>query len=92
MIVYLVFTLFALSSMITYSYYSIKCARYLFGKEIGNKYVYLSVLPLSAIWTQAIIINTIDTMVALMIFPTLLSILLLSRKTIDEMHRHFDKL
>ena len=94
MIVYLVFTLFALSTMITYSYYSIKCARYLFGKEIGNKYVYiyLSVLPLSAIWTQATIINIIDTMFALMIFPTLLSTLLLSRKVIDEMHRYFDKL
>jgi AGCS family alanine or glycine:cation symporter len=94
MIVYLVFTLFALSTMITYSYYSLKCARYLFGKEIGNRYVYiyLSVLPLSAIWTQATIINIIDTMFALMIFPTLLSTLLLSRKVIDEMHRYFDKL
>ncbi|MFT5427023.1 MAG: Na+/alanine symporter [Gammaproteobacteria bacterium] len=94
MIVYLVFTLFALSTMITYSYYSIKCARYLFGKEIGNKYIYiyLSILPMSAIWTQATIINIIDTMFALMIFPTLLSTLLLSRKVIDEMHRYFDKL
>ena len=94
MIVYLVFTLFALSTMITYSYYSIKCARYLFGKDIGNRYVYiyLSVLPLSAIWSQATIINIIDTMFALMIFPTLLSTLLLSRKVIDEMHRYFDKL
>ena len=36
MIVYLVFSLFAISTMITYSYYSLKCARYLFGKKIGD--------------------------------------------------------
>lgn len=94
LIVYFVFTLFALSTMITYSYYSLKCARYLFGKKIGNKFifVYLAIIPMSAIWTQATIINIIDTMFALMIFPTLLSTLLLSRKVIDEMHRYFDKL
>jgi len=94
MIVYLVFTLFALSTMITYSYYSLKCARYLFGKDIGNKYIfiYLVMIPMSAIWTQTTIINIIDTMFALMIFPTLLSTILLSGKVIDEMHRYFDKL
>ena len=94
MIVYLVFTLFALSTMITYSYYSLKCARYLFGKDTGNKYIfiYLILIPMSAVWTQATIINIIDTMFALMIFPTLLSTLLLSRKVIDEMHRYFNNL
>jgi len=94
MIVYLVFTLFALSTMITYSYYSLKCARYLFGKDIGNKYIliYLLIIPMSAIWTQATIINIIDTMFALMIFPTLLSTILLSRKVINEMHRYFETL
>jgi alanine or glycine:cation symporter, AGCS family len=94
LIVYFVFALFALSTMITYSYYSLKCARYLFGKRIGGKfiYVYLAIIPLCAIWTQTTIINIIDTMFALMIFPTLLATLLLSRKVIDEMHRYFDKL
>jgi alanine or glycine:cation symporter, AGCS family len=94
LIVYFVFTLFALSTMVTYSYYSLKCARYLFGKKFGNKFifVYLAIILMSAIWTQATIINIIDTMFALMIFPTLLSTILLSRKVIDEMHRYFDKL
>jgi len=94
MIVYLVFILFALSTMITYSYYSLKCARYLFGKRIGNKYifVYLAIMPLCAIWTQTTIINIIDTMFALMVLPTLLATILLAGKVIDEMHRYFDKL
>lgn len=93
-IVYLVFTLFALSTMITYSYYSLKCARYLFGKKTGNRfiYIYLCMIPLFAVWTQATIINIIDTMFALMIFPTLLATIILSRKVINEMHRYFDKL
>lgn len=93
LIVYFVFTLFALSTMITYSYYSLKCARYLFGKKNGNHFVfvYLAIIPLSAVWSQATIINIIDTMFALMIFPTLLSTLLLSKKVIIEMQRYFDK-
>jgi AGCS family alanine or glycine:cation symporter len=93
LIVYFIFTLFALSTMITYSYYSLKCARYLFGKKLGNQfvYVYLAIIPMSAIWTQATIINIIDTMFALMIFPTLISTLLLSKKVLIEMQRYFDR-
>ena len=93
-IVYLVFSLFAISTMITYSYYSLKCARYLFGKKIGDKYIYiyLAIIPLSTIWTQSTIINIIDTMFALMILPTLLSTTLLAKKVINEMNVYFDKL
>jgi AGCS family alanine or glycine:cation symporter len=80
--------------MITYSYYSLKCARYLFGNKIGKHfvYVYLAIIPLSAIWTQGTIINIIDSMFALMIFPTLIATLLLSKKVLVEMQRYFDKL
>ena len=80
--------------MITYSYYSLKCARYLFGKKIGCQfvYIYLAIIPLSAIWSQGTIINIIDTMFALMIFPTLFSTLLLSKRVLAEMQRYFDKL
>lgn len=93
-IVYLVFILFAVSTILTYSYYSLKCARYLFGKRFGEKYlfVYLAIIPLCAIWTQGTIINMIDSMFAIMIFPTLLSTLLLSNKVVKEMRRYFDDL
>lgn len=94
LIVYVVFILFALSTMITYSYYSLKCARYLFGKQLGGKfiYVYLAIIPVCALWTQSTIINILDTMFAIMIFPTLLATVLLSKKVINEMQRYFDKL
>ena len=94
LIVYMVFFLFALSTMLTYSYYSLKCARYLFGKRLGNHfvYVYLSIIPLCAIWTQATIINIIDSMFAMMIFPTLLTTLLLSKQVLREMQKYFERL
>ena len=47
----LVFALFALSTMVSYAYYSQKCARYVFGKRHGGRfiYVYLLLLPCGAI-------------------------------------------
>jgi AGCS family alanine or glycine:cation symporter len=94
LIIYLVFSLFALTTMLTYTYYSIKCARYLFGKKYGSQfvYVYLAIIPLCAIWTQGTIINIIDTMFALMIFPTLFTTLVLSKKVIKEMQDYFERL
>ena len=91
LMVYLVFLLFALSTVLTYSYYSLKCARYLFGKRLGNQFVYfyLCIIPLCAIWTQATIINIIDSMFAMMIFPTLLTTLLLAKKVKLEMQKYF---
>ncbi|HEY7841103.1 MAG TPA: amino acid carrier protein, partial [Gammaproteobacteria bacterium] len=33
--------LFAVTTMITYSYYCVKCARYLFGRRVGDVFVYV---------------------------------------------------
>ncbi len=79
-----IFCLFAISTMISYSYYSLKCSRYLFGKQFGNHfiYVYLALIPVAALWSQATIINIIDTAFAMMAIPTLVSSLLLSPKVI----------
>ncbi len=93
LIVYLVFGLFALSTMLTYTYYSLKCARYLFGKKSNTLFLgfYLIVIAISALWTQDTIINIIDCMFALMIFPTLMTTLILSQRVVKEMQRYFDK-
>jgi AGCS family alanine or glycine:cation symporter len=37
----LVIILFSVSTMISYSYYSLKCSRYLFGYKFGSRYVYV---------------------------------------------------
>ena len=85
-------TLFALSTMVSYSYYSVKCARYLFGNQIGDKYIYiyLLLLPAGAIWNQSTVINMVDTAFALMAIPTLTGALLLSRKVMVE-YREYSK-
>ena len=68
LILAVIFCLFAISTMISYSYYSLKCSRYLFGKKFGNKfiYIYLVLIPIAALWSQNTIINIIDTAFAMM--------------------------
>ncbi len=87
----MIFAMFAITTMITYSYYSLKCARYLFGKRNGNHYIYIYLLliPVAANWSQAVVVNIIDTMFALMVIPTLTATVLLSPKVIKEMQRYF---
>ena len=85
------FSLFAVSTMITYSYYTVKCARYLLGKRIGSRYVYvyLLLIPVAANWSQATAVNIIDTAFALMVIPTLTATILLAPKVVEEMQRYF---
>jgi alanine or glycine:cation symporter, AGCS family len=89
-----IFSLFAISTMISYSYYSLKCSRYLFGKQFGNHfiYVYLLLIPIAAVWSQNTIINIIDTAFAMMAIPTLISSLLLSPKVIAASKEYFNKI
>ncbi len=86
--------LFSVSTMISYSYYSIKCAKYLFGKRIGGwyVYVYLASLPLAAVWSQNTVLNIIDTMFAFMAIPTLVGALLLSRKVVAALKDYFARM
>ena len=79
-----VLVLFALSTMITYSYYSVKCASYLFGKRIGRAtvYIYIALIPVAAMWAQGTAVNIIDTAFALMAIPTLTSSLLLAPRVV----------
>jgi AGCS family alanine or glycine:cation symporter len=89
----LVIIMFSVSTMISYSYYSLKCSRYLFGFKFGSKYVYVYILSLlfAAVWAQDVVINILDTAFAMMAIPTLVSTLLLSPKVVratkDYYHR-----
>ncbi|MEW5995095.1 MAG: sodium:alanine symporter family protein [Candidatus Zixiibacteriota bacterium] len=89
----LVIILFSVSTMISYSYYSRKCSRYLFGYKFGSWYVYVYILsiPAAAVWTQDMVINMLDTAFAMMAIPTLIGTLLLSpsvmRATTDYFRR-----
>ena len=79
-----IFGLFALTTMITYAYYSIKCARYLFGHALGGRfvYVYLALIPIAAVWQPSTTVNIVDTFFALMVIPNLFATVLLAPKVL----------
>jgi AGCS family alanine or glycine:cation symporter len=86
--------LFSVSTLISYSYYSQKCAKHVLGEKLGGSYiyVYLLTLPIAAAWTQETVINILDTAFALMAVPTLTGALLLSPKVIAAMKSYFDRI
>ncbi len=90
----LVIILFSVSTMISYSYYSLKCSRYLFGYKFGSRYVYVYIASMffGAIWSQDIVINLLDTMFATMAIPTLIGALLLSPKVVKATREYFGRM
>lgn len=88
-----VILLFSLSTLISYSYYSQKCAKYVFGETWGARYeyVYLGSILFGAIWTQDMVINMLDTMFAMMAVPTLLSTLILAPRVVGAMRDYFQR-
>jgi len=90
----LVIILFSVSTMISYSYYSLKCSRYLFGYNFGSKYIYVYIVSLlfAAIWSQDTVINILDTAFALMAIPTLVGSLLLSPKVVKVTLDYFRRM
>jgi len=89
-----VLALFAVSTMITYSYYSVKCASYLFGKRIGRAtvYIYIALIPVAAMWAQGTAVNIIDTAFALMAIPTLTSSLLLAPRVVTALKDYLKRM
>jgi AGCS family alanine or glycine:cation symporter len=90
----MVVIMFAISTMITLSYYSVKCAQYLFGKRIGSYYiyVYLLTLPVAAVWSEAAVLNIVDTAYGLMAIPTITSTLALSPKVLAALKDYLQRM
>ncbi|MFQ5607196.1 MAG: alanine/glycine:cation symporter family protein [Candidatus Zixiibacteriota bacterium] len=90
----IVITMFAVSTMISYSYYSLKCSRYLFGRKVGDLYiyVYLASIFVAAWWSVGTVINIIDTAFALMAIPNLFGALVLSPKVIVALKDYFRRM
>jgi len=89
-----IIALFSISTMISYSYYSVKCAKYLFGDRIGGQWVwiYLISLPAAAVWSQGMVLNIIDTCFALMAIPTLIGALLLSPRVVVALKDYYRRM
>ena len=83
--------LFAFTTLIGWSYYSEKCAEYLFGERV--------ILPFRLIWVAAVPIGPIaplsfvwlvaDTLNALMAVPNLISLIMLSPIVVKLTRQHF---
>lgn len=90
----LVIILFSVSTMISYSYYSLKCAKYLFGEKLGGQYIYIYLLslPVAAWLNPGTVVNIIDTCFALMAVPTLTGALLLSNKVMSAVKDYYQRM
>jgi AGCS family alanine or glycine:cation symporter len=86
--------MFSISTMISYSYYSLKCSRYLFGWKFGSYYIYVYILSLilAAVWTQDMLLNFLDTFFAMMAIPTLIGALLLSPAVLRATRDYFKRM
>ncbi len=73
---------FAMSSMFSYSFYGTSCASYLFGSRRGRLYAwfFLASLVIFAIVPLEAAVGACDLFYALMAFPTMFAVLLLSPK------------
>jgi AGCS family alanine or glycine:cation symporter len=89
----IVVTCFAMSSMFSYSYYGTCCATYLFGESRARYYtiayilslVFFAVVPLEAA------VSCCDFFYACMAFPTMLTLILLSKRVRIISRQYFSK-
>lgn len=90
----LVVFFFAISTIITYSYYGTKCLGFLIGAEYEHHYrwFYILLIIVGAVVSIDMVINVIDGMYALMAIPTMTSALVLAPKVMQAARRYFSNL
>ncbi|MDZ7772700.1 MAG: alanine/glycine:cation symporter family protein [Balneolaceae bacterium] len=87
-------TIFAFSSMFTYSYYGTKCLGFLIGAERQHwyNYFYVGSIVLGAVTTIMSVIHLIDGMFAVMAIPTMITALILAPKVKAAAKDYFSRL
>ncbi|MDE2976976.1 MAG: alanine:cation symporter family protein, partial [Acidobacteriota bacterium] len=90
----LIVMMFAISTMVSYSYYGKRCFAYLFGARRDGLYTWLYLLGIfvGAIFTASTVINLIDTALAMMAVPNLIATLLLAPKVKAAATDYFNRL
>ena len=75
-------TAFALSTILTYSYYGVKSLSFLAGNKIGKgfNYFYIVTIIVAAIASVDLVVNLMDLAYALMLIPNMIAVLLLAPK------------
>ncbi len=90
----LVVTAFALSTLFTYSYYGVKCLSFITSAKIGKLFnvYYIATITFAAVASVGLVINLIDLAYALMVIPNMIAVLYLAPKVNAEMKNYFYKL
>lgn len=86
--------IFAISTLLSYSYYGVKCMSYLFGAKYGDlyNYIYIGTIVIGAVASLTFVVSLIDGGFALMAIPTMISAIILAPKAMkaakDYFHRY----
>jgi len=93
-VVIIMVTVFALSTLFSYSYYGTTCLGFLTKPKYGKYYNYIYILSIvvSAVVKIEFAINLIDSAFALMAIPTVISALLLAPKVNAKAKTYFKRL
>ncbi len=85
---------FALSTLFTYSYYGVKCLSFLTNAKIGKYYnwYFVATIVFAAVASVDLVINLIDLAYALMVIPNMIAVLLLAPKVNKAAKEYFSKL
>jgi AGCS family alanine or glycine:cation symporter len=85
---------FAISSMLTYSYYGTKCLGFLIGAERQHwyNYFYVGSIIFGSIASIGAVIDLIDGMFALMAIPTMISTIILAPKVKEVAQDYFSRI
>jgi AGCS family alanine or glycine:cation symporter len=87
-------TAFALSTLFTYSYYGVKSLSFLTNAKIGRFYNWYFVIMIvfAAVASLELVKNLIDLSYALMVIPNMIAVLLLAPKVNIELKKYITKL
>ncbi|WP_067030333.1 alanine/glycine:cation symporter family protein [Allomuricauda sp. CP2A] len=82
---------FALSTLFTYSYYGVKCLSFLTNANIGKYYnwYFVATIVFAAVASVDLVINLIDLAYALMVIPNMIAVLYLSPKVNVAAKKYF---
>ena len=85
---------FALSTLFTYSYYGTKCLSFLTNVKTGKlyNYIYVGSITFAAVASVDLVVNLIDLSFALMVIPNMIAVLYLSPGVNKAMTTYFSKI
>lgn len=84
---------FAVSSLLSYSYYGVKCMSFMFGAKRGElyNYIYIGTIVLGSVTSLGVVVGLIDSGFALMAIPTMISAIVLAPKAWAASKDYFDR-